>query len=63
MTFTLKFNPFQIMPQLLLSLRNENLDWGIVVVYTCEQSCDTDSHYVKEFVYKQDCIDESSAKK
>ncbi|KAL1398414.1 hypothetical protein pipiens_008991 [Culex pipiens pipiens] len=48
---------FQIMPQLLNSLKNENIDWGTLAVYTCEQSCDpADRGYVKEFVYKQDVV-------
>lgn len=44
------------MPQLLNSLNNEHLDWGIIAVYTCENSCSVDGEYVEEFVYKQDII-------
>ncbi|XP_019557896.3 programmed cell death protein 2 [Aedes albopictus] len=48
---------FQIMPQLLNSLKNENIDWGTLAVFTCEQSCSTlDNSYAKEYVYKQDVI-------
>lgn len=48
---------FQIMPQLLNSLKNENIDWGTLAVYTCEQSCDpADCGYAREFVYKQDVV-------
>ncbi|XP_055605780.1 programmed cell death protein 2 [Uranotaenia lowii] len=48
---------FQIMPQLLISLNNENIDWGVLAIYTCVESCDTpDRSYAKEFVYKQDVI-------
>ncbi|EDS36241.1 pcdc2/rp-8 [Culex quinquefasciatus] len=48
---------FQIMPQLLNSLKNENIDWGTLAIYTCEQSCDpADRGYVREFVYKQDVV-------
>lgn len=48
---------FQAMPQMLNSLKNENIDWGTLAVYTCEQSCNTaDGSYAKEFVYKQDVI-------
>ncbi|XP_065082188.1 programmed cell death protein 2 [Ochlerotatus camptorhynchus] len=48
---------FQIMPQLLNSLKNENIDWGTLTIFTCEQSCDTaDRSYAKEYVYKQDVI-------
>lgn len=47
----------QIMPQLLNSLKNENIDWGTLAVYTCEQSCDpADCGYAREFVYKQDVV-------
>lgn len=46
------------MPQLLLSLQNENLDWGIIAIYTCEKTCDVDSQYVKEFAYKQDILND-----
>lgn len=51
---------FQIMPQLLNSLKNDNLDWGIINVYTCEKSCDTKSKYVKEFIFKQDILNEDT---
>lgn len=45
------------MPQLLNSLKNENIDWGTLAVYTCEQSCDpADCGYAREFVYKQDVV-------
>ena len=51
---------FQIMPQLLSSLKldkslnEESIDWGILAIYTCEQSCDTFSDsYTQEFIWKQ----------
>lgn len=47
------------MPQLLNHLKDDGIDWGIINVYTCENSCDTDSKYVREFVYKQDVVNES----
>ncbi|XP_062542166.1 programmed cell death protein 2 isoform X1 [Armigeres subalbatus] len=48
---------FQIMPQLLNSLKNENIDWGTLAIFTCEQSCSTpDNCYIKEYVFKQDVI-------
>lgn len=50
------------MPQLLNSLENENLDWGIIAVYTCEKSCDINTKYVEEFVYKQDIVKETKVK-
>lgn len=48
----------QIMPQMLNHLKDMALDWGVISVYTCEQSCSS-SDYVREFVYKQDIIQES----
>lgn len=47
------------MPQLLNSLHNDQLDWGIIAVYTCEKSCDIDGQYVEEFAYKQDIAAEN----
>jgi hypothetical protein len=47
------------MPQLLYFLNlnetagTETLDFGTLLVYTCEQSCPTDSHYVTEFLWRQ----------
>ncbi|XP_067845645.1 programmed cell death protein 2 [Heptranchias perlo] len=49
---------FQVMPQLLYQLKvdrlGESLDWGTLVVYTCEQSCDHGNEYSPEFLWKQD---------
>lgn len=47
---------FQIMPQMLNELKNYELDWGIIAVYTCENDCHTNGKYVQEFCYKQDVI-------
>lgn len=47
---------FQIMPQLLNNFKKDNLDWGIIAIYTCEESCSDNLGYCKEFVYKQDLI-------
>lgn len=47
------------MPQLLISLKNDSLDWGIIAIYTCEKSCDVKLRYVKEFVYKQDIVNDN----
>lgn len=47
---------FQIMPQMLNELKNYDLDWGIIAVYTCEKDCDIDGKYVAEFCYKQDIV-------
>uniref|UniRef100_A0A182PHH1 MYND-type domain-containing protein n=1 Tax=Anopheles epiroticus TaxID=199890 RepID=A0A182PHH1_9DIPT len=52
---------FQIMPQLLNSLNNEQLDWGTLVCYTCEASCDVQG-YVEEFIFRQDVLNTDSAK-
>ncbi|XP_060687874.1 LOW QUALITY PROTEIN: programmed cell death protein 2 [Hemiscyllium ocellatum] len=49
---------FQVMPQLLNHLKmdsfGESLDWGTLVVYTCEQNCDHGNEYSAEFIWKQD---------
>lgn len=48
---------FQIMPQLLSTLKEHELDWGTIAVYTCINSCTLDSSYKREFIFKQDCAD------
>ncbi|XP_011497016.1 PREDICTED: programmed cell death protein 2 [Ceratosolen solmsi marchali] len=57
---------FQIMPQLLLYLQIDdilnNIDWGILTIYTCKNSCITESKYVEEYVWKQDIVIENSSK-
>ncbi|XP_020369655.1 programmed cell death protein 2 [Rhincodon typus] len=49
---------FQVMPQLLNHLKvdslGESLDWGTLVVFTCEQNCDHGNEYSAEFIWKQD---------
>lgn len=47
---------FQIMPQMLSELKEHDLDWGVLLVYTCKESCIGDSinSYKKEYVFKQD---------
>lgn len=44
---------FQIMPQVLVQLKDDRLDWGVLAVYTCASSCEI-SGYVEENVIKQD---------
>ncbi|KZC07423.1 PREDICTED: programmed cell death protein 2 [Dufourea novaeangliae] len=55
---------FQIMPQLLnfLNLKNayECIDWGILAVFTCINSCTPKNGYVTEYVWKQDIIETNS---
>lgn len=49
------------MPQLLIDLGFENtlnsLDWGILAVFTCKNSCTPKSGYVPEFIWKQDIVE------
>ncbi|KAF2068845.1 hypothetical protein CYY_009832 [Polysphondylium violaceum] len=57
---------FQVLPQLLYfildeststEVNNNELDFGILNIYTCENSCEYKSNqlnYVKEFIFKQD---------
>uniref|UniRef100_A0A182WKG6 MYND-type domain-containing protein n=1 Tax=Anopheles minimus TaxID=112268 RepID=A0A182WKG6_9DIPT len=52
---------FQIMPQMLNSLNNDQLDWGTLVCYTCEASCDVEG-YTEEFVFRQDVLNTDTAK-
>ncbi|XP_016841519.1 programmed cell death protein 2 [Nasonia vitripennis] len=55
---------FQIMPQLLVYLKVDNIlesiDWGIMAIYTCKNSCTPKTKYVQEYVWKQDIIKENS---
>jgi len=52
---------FQIMPQLLnhlgLDPLKDDLDWGIIAVYTCKSSCPSSQEkgeYMEEFAWRQD---------
>lgn len=53
---TLRQFEFQIMPQMLNYLKDPNIDWGVLVIYTCPNSCPLpdDIGYVNEFIIKQD---------
>lgn len=52
---------FQIMPQMINYLKDTNIDWGILAVYTCPNSCPlpADKGYVSEFCIKQDILPEN----
>lgn len=45
---------FQIMPQMLSVLKETKLDWGVLLVYTCKNSCSSSRGYKGEFIFKQD---------
>lgn len=45
---------FQIMPQMLSVLKETGLDWGVLLVYTCINSCTNSGGYKREFMFKQD---------
>ncbi|KAM7342618.1 zinc finger protein RP-8 [Cochliomyia hominivorax] len=49
---------FQIMPQMLNYLKDSNVDWGVLAVYTCPKSCalPNEKGYVEEFCIKQDIV-------
>jgi pre-rRNA-processing protein TSR4 len=51
----------QVMPQLLNHLKADRLgrsiDWGVLAVFTCAESCSLGSGYTEEFVWKQDVTD------
>lgn len=49
---------FQLMPQLLACLNlDSSIDWGILAVYTCEDSCSSsdpnDKEYKSEYIFRQ----------
>lgn len=52
---------FQVMPQLLNYLKADRLgrsvDWGVLAVFTCAESCELGTGYAEEFVWKQDITD------
>ncbi|XP_051684498.2 programmed cell death protein 2 isoform X3 [Oryctolagus cuniculus] len=52
---------FQVMPQLLNYLKADSLgcsvDWGVLAIFTCAESCSLGSGYAEEFVWKQDVTD------
>ncbi|XP_069625420.1 programmed cell death protein 2 isoform X2 [Ranitomeya imitator] len=49
---------FQVMPQLLNYLKvdslQQSIDWGVLAIYTCSANCNAETHYVEEFLWKQD---------
>ncbi|XP_061557356.1 programmed cell death protein 2 [Phycodurus eques] len=49
---------FQVMPQVLNSLRVDStgasIDWGTLAIYTCSVSCNHGDQYCLEFIWKQD---------
>ncbi|XP_037673740.1 programmed cell death protein 2 isoform X2 [Choloepus didactylus] len=53
--------PEQVMPQLLNYLKADSLgrsvDWGVLAVFTCADSCHLGTGYTEEFVWKQDVTD------
>ncbi|KAK2489211.1 hypothetical protein MC885_012567 [Smutsia gigantea] len=52
---------FQVMPQLLSYLKADTLgrsvDWGVLAIFTCAESCGLGTGYTEEFVWKQDIAD------
>ncbi|XP_059885575.1 programmed cell death protein 2 isoform X2 [Delphinus delphis] len=52
---------FQVMPHLLNHLKADRLgrsvDWGVLAVFTCAESCGLGTGYTEEFVWKQDITD------
>lgn len=44
------------MPQLLNNLKCDSLDWGVIAIYTCINSCATEASYCREFAHKQDVV-------
>lgn len=51
----------QVMPQLLNYLKADRLgrsvDWGVLAIFTCAESCELGIGYTEEFVWKQDITD------
>ncbi|KAJ2946996.1 hypothetical protein O0L34_g16340 [Tuta absoluta] len=49
---------FQVMPQLLnfinVGIDFNSIDWGVLAVYTCKNSCNQGPAYKQEFMIKQD---------
>lgn len=46
---------FQIMPQMLNYLKDDKLDWGVLAIFTCSDSCNHKG-YINEIVIKQDIV-------
>ncbi|XP_053963556.1 programmed cell death protein 2 [Anastrepha ludens] len=55
---------YQIMPQMLNLLKDDQLDWGTLTLYTCSKSCrlPNDKGYVREYIVKQDIISNENKK-
>ena len=41
----------------LLESKTDEIDWGVIAVYTCTQSCTTHHNYAEEYGWKQQSID------
>lgn len=55
---------FQLMPQLLNFFdftTSDSIDWGILAVFTCKQFCTLDAKYAKEYIWKQDIVQEEAS--
>ncbi|CAG9772438.1 unnamed protein product [Ceutorhynchus assimilis] len=52
---------FQIMPQMLSVLKENIIDWGVLLIYTCKKSCIGESinEYKEEYVFRQDLTSDS----
>lgn len=48
------------MPQLLnylnLPVEVKSLDWGTLLIFTCKNSCNIESGYCSEYIWKQDIV-------
>ncbi|XP_055282755.1 programmed cell death protein 2-like isoform X2 [Moschus berezovskii] len=57
----ISLEPEQVMPQLLNHLkadrRGRSVDWGVLAIFTCAESCELGIGYTEEFVWKQDVTD------
>jgi pre-rRNA-processing protein TSR4 len=53
------------MPQLLNYLQIEDIlnsiDWGILAIYTCKNSCVPQSKYLEEYIWKQDIVKDNKS--
>ncbi|KAK6189976.1 hypothetical protein SNE40_001932 [Patella caerulea] len=51
---------FQVLPQLLNDLNVDSLgvsiDWGVLCIYTCTNSCHIGNNYQEEYLWKQDIV-------
>ena len=46
----------QLVPHVIDEKPEGSIDWGVLVVFSCRDDCDTQGKYSEEFIWKQDLL-------